>query len=131
MSFDRVANREPNHFRGGRNPRNNSVVLVNSLAKFGKSPVEVEIAYDAKSDFIQHAKKLGTYWRSPEELFARAFEAFVEDEITRRGWRSDYLVFGTQRDYAGCRGLPYPTGTERGRIAKALTDFLAACTCES
>ena len=108
VSFDRIADRERNRFRGGRAPSANCVVLVDSIAKFGNSPVEVEISYDGKSNFLQHAKQLGTYWYRPEELFARAFESFVEDEATSRGWQTEFLVFGTRRDYTSCRALPYP-----------------------
>ena len=105
----------------------NSITLVNSIAKFGQSPVEVEIACETTSNFAKNARKLGIYWHRPEELFARAFESFVEDEIARRGWRSEFLVFGTQRDYAGCRGLPYPADTERERICNAIHDLIATC----
>jgi hypothetical protein len=129
-SFDRVADAVPNRFRGGRDPRSNSVMLVNSLAKFTGSAVEVEISYDGKSDFIRAAKELGVYWSRPEELFARAFESFVEDEAANRGWISQYLVFGTQRDYSDCRALPYPVRVERKRIASAMRELITACTSE-
>jgi|GEM_PF-1563991 len=126
-AFNTVADRESARFRHGRNSRDRSVTLVHTLAKLRKSPVEVEIAFDAKTEFAQHAKQLGTYWNRPEELFARAFESFVEDEATGRGWCTQYLVFGTQDDYSGCRGLPYPTGIERRRIDLALRALVAAC----
>jgi hypothetical protein len=105
-------------------------MLVNSLAKFTKSPIEVEISYDGKSDFIRSAKALGVYWSRPEELFARAFESFVEDEATSREWTSQYLVFGTQRDYSDCRALPYPVGAERERITSAMRELVTACASE-
>jgi hypothetical protein len=130
VAFDRVADREPDRFRGGSDPRSISVLLVHSIAQLNKSAVEVEIAYDEKSDFVQQATKLGRYWSRPQELFARAFESFIEDELAQRGWCSPYLVFGTQRDYKACRGLPYPTGTERERIAVALRDLLTAFASE-
>jgi hypothetical protein len=129
-AFDRVADREPATFRHGRNSRASSITLVHSIAKFRKSPVEVEIAFEAKTDFVRNAKQLGVYWGRPEELFARAFESFVEDEATHRSWYTQYLVSGTQRDYTGCRGLPYPTGGERGRIGLALRELVEACAAE-
>ena len=96
-SFDRVTGHEPKFFRVGRNARRNSVKLVHSIAVFGSTPVEVEITYDERSDFAEHAKALGVYWARPHELFARVFESFVEDEATRRCWRSEYLVRATRR----------------------------------
>jgi len=123
-SFDRVADAAPHIFRSGRNARSKSVSLVNSIAKFSQSKVEVDIACDVQSSFMENAKELGVYWRRPEELFARAFEAYVEDKL---GWRSEYLVSGTQNDYSRYRGLPYPTGTERERINLAMAELIDAC----
>jgi hypothetical protein len=130
VSFDRVADAVPSSFRGGRDPRSNSVMLVNSIAKFTESAVEVEISYEEKSDFLRAAKVLGVSWSRTEELFARAFESFVEDEAANRGWMSQYLVFGTQRDYSDYRALPYPVGVERERIASAMRELVAACASE-
>lgn len=72
--------------------------------------------------FMREAQKLsgksGDYWTRPTELFARAFECFVFDEIARKGGESPYLVHGVEADrYAqGYKGNPYPTGWERVTI---------------
>lgn len=74
------------------------------------------------SSFRQHAywiereHRAGRYWSTIEELFARGFEAFIQDSLLGRGIVSPWLVYGTlEADYdlnniAGC---PYPTGMER------------------
>jgi hypothetical protein len=89
--------------------------------------VDVEVAFEEPSRFHAEAVRLGVYWKRPEELFARAFESFLEDELADRGQCSQYLVFGTQRDYADCRGIPYPVGDERKRIAEKMRNLFAAC----
>jgi hypothetical protein len=57
------------------------------------------------------------YEARPNEMFARAFESFVFDEIEARGGVSQYLVAGVGEDlYADkeiWKGNPYPTGAER------------------
>ncbi len=61
------------------------------------------------------AKRKKPYYSEPEEMFARAFESFVFDEIAMRRHRSDYLVHGVEetRYAAGYAGNPYPVGAER------------------
>lgn len=75
-----------------------------------------------KSNFYLQARKIaalrkaGAYWTEPEEMFARGFEAFVEDRLLELERRSPWLVHGTlESDYdlsvvAAC---PYPVGEER------------------
>jgi GGDEF domain-containing protein len=47
-----------------------------------------------QSAYFKEAAGLGDYWRRPTEMFARAFEAFVQDKIAAEGNQSDYLVHG-------------------------------------
>ena len=56
---------------------------------------------------------IGKYWSSTHELAARAFEAYVFDELQKRGWKSDYLV-------CGVNDIAYPSGEERERINKVI-----------
>ena len=58
------------------------------------------------SAFFLDAKERGEYWRRDHELFARAFEAWIEDELVDRKMTNSYLVSGTR-----CEG-PYPQGDE-------------------
>ncbi len=60
-------------------------------------------------------RALGTvYYSQPEELCARAFEAFVQDS----GIRNNFLVRGTRASAEARRGL-YPQGEQRERINAA------------
>lgn len=69
------------------------------------------------SNFFNDAKERGAYWRRDHELFARAFEAWIEDELTDRGMTNSYLVSGTR-----FRG-PYPHGEERLVINEAFRSW--------
>lgn len=73
-----------------------------------------------RSTFLTEAIKLSGpsgYEARPNEMFARAFECFIFDEIDARGAVSQYLVAGVEEDrYADAEmwsGNPYPTGDER------------------
>ena len=44
---------------------------------------------------------LGAYRAQPQELFARAFEAFIFGELADRGNKSDYLVHGITAERYG------------------------------
>ena len=85
-----------------------------------------------KSDYTRHAEALGDYWGRPHEMFARAFESFVEDELANAGRENTYLVTGTQKQYSVQRANiktplePYPQGAERARINKAMRAFCDA-----
>ena len=75
---------------------------------------------ERRSSFFTEALKLSGpsgYEARPNEMFARAFESYVFDEIEARGAVSQYLVAGVEEDrYADeemWKGNPYPTGTER------------------
>lgn len=84
----------------------------------------------AYTEYYASALALGDYWTRPTELFARAFEAFVEDELTARGEVNTYLVYGTQIQYRAERKgrivEPYPQGEERKRINAAMRKLMVA-----
>lgn len=89
-------------------------------------------ATKAGSDFYKSAQALGEYWASDLELFARAFESHIEDELGDRGRKSTYLVDGTAKIYktgkiipSGAVAQPYPHGEERKRISAAMGQLLA------
>lgn len=53
-----------------------------------------------ETDYYKNAKELDTYrskayFSTDVELFARAFETYVETKLKDSGYRSDYLVYGT------------------------------------
>ncbi len=53
-------------------------------------------------------RRQGGYWESPEEMFARAFDCYVEDMLRKKGLISDYLTY-----YADDFGAASPRGDER------------------
>lgn len=62
--------------------------------------------------FMKNARKLDEgkskkYWSSPEEMWARAFEKFVDMKLREKGYHNDYLVGLYQ-----CGIDPYPSETE-------------------
>ncbi|MEA2118219.1 CLCA_X family protein [Halovibrio sp. HP20-50] len=80
---------------------------------------------DQPSVLFQHSvhmdKKLGQlYYSKPEELCARAFEAFVQDATTT----NHFLVKGTKSSPEAEMGL-YPQGEQRARINRAFGDYFA------
>jgi len=84
------------------------------------------------SKYRRDAGHLGAaYWASPHEMFARAFESYLEDELQARGRQNTYLVSGTQTQYKLERGdakdlEPYPQGEERQKINGAMRKLVEA-----
>lgn len=84
------------------------------------------------SDFLKEAKKIDRprkkpYWSTDIELFARAFECFVYDELSEKGLRSDYLVHSVINK-EGQKHKPYPEGEERKEINKAFRKLFEILT---
>lgn len=88
------------------------------------------------SGFVSNARRIseghraGKYWCEPHELFARAFEAFVQDSIELDGGQSPWLVFGTgEDDYnSDVLGHPYPLGAERQKLNSLFRELLSTMT---
>ena len=76
------------------------------------------------SKFYKGALDLGgsksTYWTRNHEMFARAFESYIEDTLEQSGRKSSYLVSGTKSPRA------YPEGEERKRINEAMAKLVRA-----
>lgn len=70
-----------------------------------------------ESNFLLDARERGPYWRREHELFARAFESWIEDELNEKGMNNSYLVSGTRF------GGPYPTNKERQNINDAFRNW--------
>lgn len=85
------------------------------VAKFVASPTS---RYAATS--LAHDQGKPGYYSQPEEMWARAFESYVQDKIEDTGGRNSYLVDGT-RDSLG----PYPTEDERERINGAFDKLIS------
>lgn len=89
-----------------------------------------------QTNYYTEAQKLcgsSDYYKRPNELFARAFESWVFDEIKDRGGSSDYLVHSVSDGlFAGdeFKGNPYPSGDERKTINSKLVLFTDAVKAE-
>lgn len=80
------------------------------------------------------------YLGSPHEMFARAFESYVEDKLHDSGRRNDYLVTGTKKGSVGKGNsssdralyqasrmhMIYPQGDERKKINAAMDKLMGA-----
>ena len=87
--------------------------LMKNIDEF-KMPVD--------SDYMKNSKKADLtrkkpYYADVKEMFARAFEAYVQDIIYAQGNRSDYLVHNA--DNKAYFFKIYPEGEEREKLNKA------------
>lgn len=72
----------------------------------------------------QEERNLDPYWSSPHEMAARAFHAFVEDELQAKGRKNGYLADGADNGLYAIHGIkPFPEGEERERINAAMRDL--------
>lgn len=90
-------------------------------SEHAKKRTYTKYAMDAKHF---DAKKSDQYWSVMHEMTARAFEAYVQDQLADNGWRDDYLVHGTEESLHEHRvHAAYPLGGDRTATNKAM----AAC----
>jgi len=76
------------------------------------------------SQFYTDSKNVGgdtDYWISNCELFARAFETYVESKMRTGKIKNDYLVHGSWYD---TKSTPYPKGKERDAINGAFDELM-------
>ncbi|WMC11769.1 hypothetical protein PU634_05220 [Oceanimonas pelagia] len=96
----------------------------------GEEQVELETGPEV-SDFMRSAQLLdagstGKYWSSVEEMAARAFQSYLEDKMSERGMRNDYLsALADNKHYSGGSSpvKPFPEGEERLRINAAIDEL--------
>ncbi len=78
-----------------------------------------------KTDFLKNAMhldktRLKDYYSSPEEMMARAFEAYVHDKLESRGHKSQYLgAKAHNKHYEAFDMKPFPEGEERSAMNSA------------
>lgn len=89
---------------------------------------EVKVAAGPKmSSFAAEAVALdgaSAYWSQPKEMFARAFQSYVEDKLAAKGQKNDYLSAFADNKYYDEK--PFPEGNERKRINMAFDSLIAA-----
>lgn len=82
------------------------------------------------SHYLDESIKISSatgYWQRPTEMFARAFEAYVDDTLKKRDQCCDYLVHSvSETAFADpqYKGNPYPRGEERALINTWMAELL-------
>ncbi|MBN1156719.1 hypothetical protein JXA85_03825, partial [Candidatus Woesearchaeota archaeon] len=90
---------------------------IKKLTKDNKVIQEVNTDYYNSAREIDQMRS-STYWSTPHEMMARAFESYVEGKLEEKNQLSQYLVHSTNnKAYANLR--PYPEGVEKVRIDEA------------
>lgn len=79
--------------------------------------------------------QIDKYWSRRREMFARAFQSYLEDKLQEQDRRNDYLsVFADNKFHVdplfGIEWKPYPEGQERAAINAAFDGFFAAIRAE-
>lgn len=71
--------------------------------------------YFQRSERYKQEKRISDRnWTSRSELFARAFESYVQDKLEQAGQYSPWLVHGTtEKEFDQEVNIPYPVGKER------------------
>ena len=92
---------------------------------------------NAPSRYKEDSDAVGSkgYWGSVHEMFARAFESYIEDELGNNSQKNTYLVDGTQTVQktgkaswltpTGEDAQIYPQGAERQRINQAMKQLVS------
>lgn len=81
------------------------------------------------TDFLKTSKtfdasRANPYWSTKVEMFARAFEYFVETKLLDQNIRADYLQYDKAPVYEAVYGKnPYPAGEERTALNKLFQEF--------
>ena len=79
-----------------------------------------------ETDYLKHSKKLdgdkgiakNNYWATKHEMFARAFESYVQDKLESNGRSNSYLVQGTEYDSRNAVPLHLAITDDESRVPK-------------
>lgn len=104
-------------------------ILANDYKQATGKPYQGTIDMPATStEFHDRMKSMDgnrkKYYQQPAEMFARVFEAYVEDKLAKDKRSNNYLVHGTDEDEVKTMGAPFPVGAERKRMFKAMESLL-------
>jgi hypothetical protein len=106
---------------------NEKIHIIRKLERINRSASDKITEQD--SEYLASAKQMDgkkkkAYWAAPQEMFARAFESYVQDQIENNWGKSDYLVNSTKGKNIG--NIAYPDGQERELTNKAFKKLLTA-----
>lgn len=82
-----------------------------------------------KTKYYESALKLDEgrkqrYYSEVVEMFARAFESYIESSLHAKGLKSEYLVHSTTSNEWYNGYSPYPVGEEREQICEAIQSLI-------
>ncbi len=94
-------------------------------------PQTTASAYAGESYRKDQGKGGKAYWSTPWEMFARAFESWVSDQLAERAqsntFLSDAVLRAEMKDRSGeGYAMPYPRGEDRQRINQAIGKLVDA-----
>ena len=101
-----------------RHLRNYQTIKETPIEEFMRGKTEPSEYYKGSKAFDQIYSRCGAgYWSSEKEMFARAFDCYIEDKLKATGLRSDYLTsHASAYKYPGPDGAmvyAIPVGEER------------------
>lgn len=105
---------------------------MHHLAAFNAIVIDPKITRKHSTNFAKDAALLDkgkpkSYWASKHEMFARAFECYVFDQLEQQDQKCDYLVHSVEAklyDKANFVGNPYPKDDERVAINAVMDEFV-------
>lgn len=103
--------------------------LRHELDRLETSETYLESKCKIKSDYYTAAVKLDqnrreAYYSDTVEMFARAFESYIESSLAEQGLKSEYLVHSTMSNAVYGDYAPYPLGDERIKIGLAIKNLI-------
>jgi len=105
---------------------NNNLHWVGTYRRRRAAIASGEIQNTVRTHYLEEAKEIDArkkpYWALRHEMFARAFEAWVYDQMRDAKKQSDYLVHSAT-NLPIWKGKPYPEGQERQSINTAFDEF--------
>lgn len=102
--------------------------LLQNVADTYRKSVSAEVDfYHEESVYARGSRTYGgDYWARPEEMLARAAQAYIEDKMLERGMKNNYLTRSTiAENETDAMAKVYPQGEERKQF-NALFDKLFA-----
>ncbi|OIO39101.1 MAG: hypothetical protein AUJ71_01410 [Candidatus Omnitrophica bacterium CG1_02_49_16] len=102
--------------------------LLQNVADIYRQPVKREMDFwNEETTYFKNSKAYGgKYWSKPEEMLARAFQAYLEDKMDDAGMKNNYLTRTTRSDDENTSLYKvYPQGDERKRINARFDAILA------
>lgn len=99
--------------------------LLQYVADIYRKPILHKVPFwHEETTYYKNSKNYGgKYWSKPEELLARAFQAYIEDKMADAGMKNNYLTRSSiAPDENSALAKTYPQGEERKRFNQLFDD---------